>query len=400
MELTEIKSELDRLYHEYKTKSKNFNGNKKQSVVELIISIMSLKDADYHDVAVELKRFSADVTKLFFENITKSEIIPFEVVNNILKELSATYKDVKSSQYYVSKYVWAITSIMENYKENALKSALLPQLVVFIACSALRNNKNRNKFRTLIINTSGGIFALDYSDVKTESLVSILEATKNVFPDKSEYEELITEWSNKYIFNNEKFSDVSVNKEIPVENPVTENTITENFCDTVMKNMSENKKDIINAVTELISPISSTINSIQKDINKIREIENITLRSEVDALERKLSKQKDKLRKMEFYAKSAEAENDTLRQQITVLESQNAELDRKLDDAYSIHNRNSLLAVEKVRSELRKAFKYLYEDWLEYESSDVNEENYQSLQAIIKKTFRSLERNGIKFKEE
>ena len=43
-------------------------------------------------------------------------------------------------------------------------------------------------------------------------------------------------------------------------------------------------------------------------------------------------------------------------------------------------------------------FAFLYEDWLEYEFSDVSEDNYESLQAIIKKIFRSLERNGIDFK--
>ena len=53
-----------------------------------------------------------------------------------------------------------------------------------------------------------------------------------------------------------------------------------------------------------------------------------------------------------------------------------------------------------MRSELKKAFAFLYEDWLEYEFSDVSEENYESLQAIIKKTFRVLERNGIDFKGE
>ena len=58
----------------------------------------------------------------------------------------------------------------------------------------------------------------------------------------------------------------------------------------------------------------------------------------------------------------------------------------------------SSLEAERIRSELKKAFIYLYEDWLDYEFSDVSEENYESLQAIIKKIFRSLERNGIDFK--
>ncbi|WP_303790236.1 hypothetical protein [Ruminococcus flavefaciens] len=95
---------------------------------------------------------------------------------------------------------------------------------------------------------------------------------------------------------------------------------------------------------------------------------------------------------------TAKAENDELKAHISTLESQNSELDSKLNDAYAINSRESSLEAEKIRSELKKAFAFLYEDWLEYEFSDVSEENYESLQAIIKKIFRSLERNGIDFK--
>ncbi len=419
MELTEIKSELDLLYQEYKDKKNNLSGIKTQSVVELIINMISAKDADYHDVAVELARFSADVTKLFFENITKSKIIPFEVISDILQELANTDNDSKLSQYYVSKYVFAIIAIMGHYKEDALKSSLLPQMVVFIAHFAINSNKNKDKFRILITNTSGNIFKLDYSGVKRDGLITIWNATKTAIPNIEEisYKLIIINWKNKYISNNNRKETNTVSEDtkadIHVEKPVTtrtditaptentENTITENFCDSVMKNMSENKNDIINVVTELVSPISRTINSIQGEINKIREteIENINLRAKVDVLERQLSEQKDILQNTNLSLMSAETENDTLRQKVIALESQNSELESKLNDAYTINNRNSALEVEKVRSELKKSFEYLYEDWLEYESSEVNEENYQSLQAIIKKTFRSLERNGIKFKE-
>ena len=46
-----------------------------------------------------------------------------------------------------------------------------------------------------------------------------------------------------------------------------------------------------------------------------------------------------------------------------------------------------------------KYFPFYDEDWLDYEFSDVSEENFESLQAIIKKVFRVLERNGINYKE-
>ena len=82
---------------------------------------------------------------------------------------------------------------------------------------------------------------------------------------------------------------------------------------------------------------------------------------------------------------------------IAELKNQIAELEQKLQDAYSINAREASLEAETLRENLKRGFSYLYEDWLEYEFSDVSEENYESLQAICKKMFRVLERNKIKF---
>ena len=89
---------------------------------------------------------------------------------------------------------------------------------------------------------------------------------------------------------------------------------------------------------------------------------------------------------------------NTLVERISELEKQNAELDRKLTEAYSINARESSLEAEHIRTNLGEEFNFLYEDWLEYGTSTVSEVNYKSLQAIIKKMFRVLERNKINFK--
>ena len=150
----------------------------------------------------------------------------------------------------------------------------------------------------------------------------------------------------------------------------------------------------------MIIPIDKTFESIQGEINKSREVgaENISLKTKVANLEQQLSEQRDKFQTVNQSLIAVMSENDELKNRISSLESQNSELDSKLYDAYVINSRESSLEAEKVRSELKKAFSFLYEDWLEYEFSDVSEENYESLQAIIKKIFRSLERNGIDFK--
>lgn len=169
---------------------------------------------------------------------------------------------------------------------------------------------------------------------------------------------------------------------------------------SLKRDMDKEQEAIITAFTDMITPIGKAFETIQGEISKSREIgaENISLRAKTEDLGRQLSELRSKLQEVNQSLISARTENDELKKQIASLESQNSELDSKLNDAYAINSRESSLEAEKIRSELKKAFVFLYEDWLEYEFSDVSEENYESLQAIIKKIFRSLERNGIDFK--
>lgn len=384
----EIKAELDKFYQEYRNNKNTLNKTKEASVAKLIIDINSSKDGCYHDIAIELARFSAEVTRRFFDTLTKSENI--QVIDNILKELLATDTDAKLSQYYVSKYASAIISIMKNCKENALKSSLLPELVCFIARFAVKSDKNKNKFYNIINNTMGDIFKLDYSGIKRKSLLNVWNAVNSIYPDlsKAKYESFIVEWGKKYGF---------------IEAVRTEDkkvTPKENTNNNTLKRSSEHES-IVAVVTELISPISKAVDSIQGEISKSREIgiENFNLKNKIKNLECQLAEQSIQLQNINQSLISVRSENDNLKKQIATLESKNAELDNKLKDAYSINSRESSLEAEKIRFELKKAFKFLYEDWLEYENSDVCEANYESLQAIIKKIFRSLERNGIDFKE-
>ena len=166
------------------------------------------------------------------------------------------------------------------------------------------------------------------------------------------------------------------------------------------RDMNKEQEAIITAIVDKIKPISKAVSSIQGEISQSRElgIENATLKAKNEELERQLGEMRTRLQENSQSLSSARVENSDLKQQVASLECKVAELDNKLNDAYSINSRESSLEAEKVRSELKNAISFLYEDWLEYEFSDVSEENYESLQAIIKKIFRSLERNGIDFK--
>lgn len=186
----------------------------------------------------------------------------------------------------------------------------------------------------------------------------------------------------------------SLEKETPTERAEKKLYIS------IKRDMDKEQEAIITAFTNMITPVGKAFESIQGEINKSRElgIENTMLKAKNEELERQIAEMKTKLQENNQSFSSAKAENSDLRQQVRSLETKIAELDSKLNDAYSINSREASLEAEKVRSELKKAFSFLYEDWLEYEFSDVSEENYESLQAIMKKIFRSLERNGIDFK--
>lgn len=531
---TEIKQKLDVIYKDYKNNKSHLNDKKTEMAARLIVEITFSKNVNPSDVAAELARFSAEVAKIYFDSLTKSVNIPLGVLDEVLKEWHATYKDSKQSQHYVQKYVSAVTAIIKNYKDKSSKSTQLPRLVAFIAQFAVKSDNYRSRFQALINNTMAGIFILDYSNINKNALVNIWNATKAIYPDlsKAKYESFITEWAVKYGFiasaapekttstdNKVKIEEIVVVREtategtpaavqppvktksvnpapkkeepkvsvtndaasekrkklttvsvlvkndtpaekpiavsetkkantpaekpiavpetkktntpaekpiavpetkktnVPAEEPVvnTDKKVSNNIpgenvpvkknpvqilYERLKRDMDKEQEAIITTFTNMITPVGKAFESIQGEINKSRElgIENTMLKAKNEELERQIAEMKTKLQENNQSFSSAKAENSNLRQQVRSLETKIAELDSKLNDAYSINSREASLEAEKVRSELKKAFSFLYEDWLEYEFSDVSEENYESLQAIMKKIFRSLERNGIDFK--
>lgn len=531
---TEIKQKLDVIYKDYKNNKSHLNDKKTEMAARLIVEMTFSKNVNPSDVAAELARFSAEVAKIYFDSLTKSVNIPLGVLDEVLKEWHATYKDSKQSQHYVQKYVSAVTAIIKNYKDKSSKSTQLPRLVAFIAQFAVKSDKYRSRFQALINNTMAGIFILDYSNINKNALVNIWNATKAIYPDlsKAKYESFITEWAVKYGFiasaapekttstdNKVKIEEIVVVREtategtpaavqppvktksvnpapkkeepkvsvtndaasekrkklttvsvlvkndtpaekpiavsetkkantpaekpiavpetkktntpvekpiavpetkktnVPAEEPVvnTDKKVSNNIpgenvpvkknpvqilYERLKRDMDKEQEAIITTFTNMITPVGKAFESIQGEINKSRElgIENTMLKAKNEELERQIAEMKTKLQENNQSFSSAKAENSNLRQQVRSLETKIAELDSKLNDAYSINSREASLEAEKVRSELKKAFSFLYEDWLEYEFSDVSEENYESLQAIMKKIFRSLERNGIDFK--
>lgn len=411
--ITEIKTQLDNYYKEYKDNKNSLSSGKTKAAAKLIMDINFAKDGGSNDAADELARFSADVVRVYFEDLSSSGKAALETTDEILKNFLAADKDASKSQYFVQKFVFAVTAVMKNYKDEALNSKQLPHIVVFIARFAVRSNKYKNKFQTLVNSTAGRIFMLNYSDIKKNLLVNIWKTANDLYPEMSgsDYGDIITEWGKKYGFvqknvcktnadHDTKKSDLTEERTTVADNVQLGEIIAKKLYNSLKRDMDNEKQQIITALSEMIMPVSKTLEKIrnESDKNSAANSENFLLKAKTADLEKRLSEQNEELRKLNQILTAAKTENDELKKTVSSLEEHCTELDGKLNDAYAINSRESSLEAEKIRSELKKAFVFLYEDWLEYEVSDVNEENYESLQAIIKKIFRSLDRVGIDFK--
>ncbi|MDE6729407.1 MAG: hypothetical protein K2J71_01350 [Oscillospiraceae bacterium] len=402
--IAEIKKRLDVLYQEYKNNRFSLNKTKTQEVSDLLGNITFAKDADVMDVAEQLARFSADVTRIYFSSLTKSGAVPVEQLDNLLKAFLSMDKDAGKSQYYVQKFVFVLSSVMKNYHEKALVSTQLPKLVTFIAQFAIKSEKNKKKFHTLVNNTMGGIYLLDYSNINRNSLLNIWNVTNSIYPDLSDarYEEFITDWAKKYGFVPENIKNSSHQEPIVEANKTKETkavsgksdiedsghsdkteAISEKFIEATANRLYCNIQKDLSALGEAIVPsLSTIIDSLTMARNQNQELsaENTRLNARIAELEQQIQ------------------DTEKLADRAVELEKINAELDEKLKEAYAINSREASLEAQKIRAAFNKDFSNLYEDWIEYECSEVSEINYNSLQAIIKKIFRALKRNGIDFK--
>ena len=85
--LDEIKARLDVLYQEYQNNKSHLNGAKTKETAKLLNAMTFSKDTEISDIAYQLSIFSADIVKLYFNNITQSRNVPIDLIDEILEEL-------------------------------------------------------------------------------------------------------------------------------------------------------------------------------------------------------------------------------------------------------------------------------------------------------------------------
>lgn len=427
--INEIKAKLDSLYKLYKKNKSTLNVTQTNYVVHLLKQLSPNGDAKY--VAERLVVFSIDVCDQYFDELTKGSIIPLSIVESIINSYISVNTDTSNERFHVKKYATIVIKVINNYTDTSYESTTIAKLIALVADIGLKSDKNMAQFERVVLGTKGKVYLVNYSSISEQSLANVNKITEALSHSEKlkAYSSLISNWSMKYGFTENVLDNIAIDNKVKIEEsvvavqtqvkaegvnttpkkekpkaPVTDTPAKKGsvqmLYERLKRDMDKEQEAIITAFTDMIIPVGKAFESIQGEINKSRElgIENTTLKVKNADLKRQIAEMRTRLQESSQSLSSARAENSELRQQIASLESKIAELDSKLNYAYSINSRESSLEAEKIRSELKKAFSFLYEDWLEYEFSDVSEDNYESLQAIIKKIFRSLERNGIDFK--
>lgn len=429
--INEIKAQLDGLYKLYKKNKSTLNVTQTNYVVHLLKQLSPNGDAKY--VAERLVVFSIDVCDQYFDELTKGSIIPLSIVESIINSYISVNTNASNERFHVKKCATMVIKVINNYTDTSYESTTIAKLIALVAYIGLKSDKNMAQFERVVLETKGKVYLVNYSSISEQSLANVNKITEALSHSEKlkAYSSLISDWSMKYGFTENVPDNIATDNKVKIEEsvvavqtqvkaegvnttpkkeepkaPVTDTPAKKGsvqmLYERLKRDMDKEQEAIITAFTDMITPVGKAFESIQGEINKSRElgIENTTLKAKNADLKRQIAEMRTRLQESSQSLSSARAENSYLRQQIASFESKIAELDSKLNDAYSINSRESSLEAEKIRSELKRAFSFLYEDWLEYEFSDVSEDNYESLQAIIKKIFRSLERNGIDFKGE
>lgn len=458
MNQNEIIEKLDSLYGAYLERKNKLYEREKKEVVKLL-NVLS-RNGEMKDIAVQLARFPGEVTGVYFEGIIKHGNFSIETIDELLQSLYTECDEAKDKQHNVNKYANAVSAILMGFSKDLSASAVLPKYVGFIAGYAEKSEKNQNRFQSLVGSTKGKIYQLDYSNEEKKTLESIWNVTCKIYPEisVSPYCEAITAWAEKYGFVNKAgqpnaLPEKAVHPLDPIDDKNETPEVPEQAADSIMEDenniVSEKKNEEVCEKTETslaaestmtkdeavsaIDPEHLAVMTAEKTIaalskenqaflsavrlsadNVIRSVGEMIrasdsikqkanqydmLKTALSESEQHLVEQKLLVSKMQNELDSLQSEHRELIEKYTILEKKHSELEEKLKSAYTINSREASLEAERIRNDLKKSFAFLYEDWLDYEFSDVSEENFESLQAIIKKVFRVLERNGINYKE-
>ena len=185
--ISDIKSQLDKLYKQYKNKKSVLNVTQTNDVVSLLKRLS--QNGDAKDVAVRLVDFSEKVCSLYFDELTSGSIVPLDIVESIINSFISVNSDTSKERFYVKKYATMVVKVINNYAEASYESKTIAKLTALVAFIGLKSDENKSQFERIILETKGKIYLVDYSSISEKSLANALRLMPKVYPDVS-FEEL------------------------------------------------------------------------------------------------------------------------------------------------------------------------------------------------------------------
>ncbi|MDD6085393.1 MAG: hypothetical protein PUB76_05405 [Oscillospiraceae bacterium] len=401
MTINEMKEQLDSIYiNGYKNRNNKISKEDCNKACDILIEISKNDDYSFSLVTDELARFPRSLSESFFEMYAKQHSDDVKKVDEAILAFTKTDNDSSRSHNYTFKYISLLSGILKDCKETLYASDMMPQLVIKVS------NANSN-FENLVKKTKGNIYKLNYDDYKekTKNLwYKTKETLKKNLPE--ECVSKITDWAKKYGYDlpEKKVENVSENKLKESNNNKTVNIVNQvaktipvdkNNSDSVIKELHLETNKTIEAVTKNADSLKSAIFSLKKDFDKILELTKINT-----LLNEKILQLENEIKETKKLCTESEEKYEKLKKEKDALSNENLELNKQLKEVIELNKRESSLEAERLKHNISKSLELSYENWCDYVDAECSDDNYESLKAILKSIFRTLERNNIDFKGE
>lgn len=107
----EIKEKLNGLYAEYIEKNNKLYAGKEKEAAILMKHLSGC--GEIKDVAQQIARFSGNITKLYFNELTRNGSIPLELIDEVLESVYSECNKAKDKQHNVRKFAYAVSAVID-----------------------------------------------------------------------------------------------------------------------------------------------------------------------------------------------------------------------------------------------------------------------------------------------
>lgn len=422
----DIKIQLDNYYKKV-IGLKSVSAEDIKNVVKNIDELLMCQD-NASLVANELFRFPKSIFVRFFKDLRKTGN-ETPRVTELFRSLSQSNKWKDGRQLAKLK-----DSLIELYGKKCNIEGISMLTITFLKRlwfdGKISLNEKINKLSSFIHNAKGYIYEIDYSGSDKSDLELIRDITLRVSGNELtnlEYYPKIKIWFEKYGFdlldskkvsdNIEKMTSIPQKQEkaAPKQEIVALPQSKIKVCSSDKTDMQsdENRNHrgnddqgsldmsgAISEITQVVKNISDqkcrvildSISALRNNItegNRIHQ-ENGELKAKVVRLETEIASKTNEL------VKTTELLS-FVRNELNECHEKLANKTEQIEYLSSMNSRDNEQAVLSLKNNLSAPLRLCYEDWQEFSEAECTDDNYQSLLIILKKIFKTLEKNGIVF---